>query len=69
MIYTDCKFMDLYIGEKKNKGEDNQLAQMTTICDFIKGVSAKSFFNVDEEEFNRKSQDAFTEYMENYFEN
>ena len=69
MIYTDCKFMELYIGEKKNKGEDNQLAQMTTICDFIKGVSAKSFFNVDEEEFNRKSQDAFTEYMENYFEN
>ena len=69
MIYTDCKFMELYIGEKKNKGEDNQLAQMTTICDFIKGVSAKSFFNVDEEEFNKKSQDSFTEYMNNYLEN
>ena len=69
MIYTDCKFMDLYIGEKKNKGEDNQLAQMTTICDFIKSVSAKSFFNIDEEEYNKKCQNAFQEYMENYLEN
>ena len=68
MIYTNCKFMDLYIGEKKNKGEDNQLAQMTTICDFIKGVSSKSFFNIEEEEFNKKCQIAFQEYMENYLE-
>ena len=69
MIYKDCKFMDLYKKEKKNKGEDNQLAQMTTICDFIKSVSAKSFFNIEEEEFNKKCQNAFQEYMENYLEN
>ena len=68
MIYTDCKFMQLYIGDKKNKGEDNQLTQMITICDFINASKAQSFFNVDEEEFNRKSQDSFAEYMDNYLE-
>jgi len=69
LIYTDCKFMQLYIGEKKNKGEDNQLTQMITICDFIKQVSAKSLFNVEEEEFNQKCQISFQEYMDNYLDN
>ena len=55
-IFTDCKFMELYIGDKKNKGEDNELTQMRTVCDFIKQVKAKSLFNVDEEEFNQKSE-------------
>ena len=48
--------MELYIGDKKNKGEDNELTQMRTVCDFIKQVNAKSLFNVDEEEFNQKSE-------------
>ena len=61
--------MQLYIGEKKNKGEDNQLTQMITICDYIKQVSAKSLFNVEDEEFNQKCQNAFQEYMDNYWEN
>ena len=55
-IFTDCKFMELYIGNKKNKGEDNQLTQLRTVCDFIKQINAKSLFNVDEEEFNQKSE-------------
>ena len=69
LIYTDCKFMQLYIGEKKNKGEDNQLTQMITICDYIKQVSARSLFNVEDEEFNQKCQNAFQEYMDNYWDN
>ena len=67
-LYTDCKFMELYIGEKKNKGEGNYLTQMKTICDYIKGISAKSLYNIDEEEFNRKCQNEFQEYKENYLE-
>ena len=38
-IFTDCKFMELYIGNKKNKGEDNQLTQLRTVCDFIKQIN------------------------------
>ena len=66
MIYKDCKFMQLYIGDKKNKGEDNQLTQMLTICDFIKVAKADSFFGVSEEEYNKKCQNAF---IENNLEN
>ena len=42
---------------------------MITICDFIKQVSAKSLFNVEEEEFNQKCQISFQEYMDNYLDN
>ena len=68
MIYTDCKFMDLYIGEKKNKGEGNILTQIKTVSDLIKNVSYKSLFDVEEEEFNQKCQISFKDYMENYYE-
>ena len=68
MLYTDCKFMELYIGDKKNKGEGNYLTQIKTICDFIRHVSAKSLYNVDEEEYNKKCQIAFTDYKENYLD-
>ena len=69
MIYTDCKFMDLYIGDKKNKSEDNTLSQIKTVIDLIKNVSYKSLFDVEEEEFNQKCQLSFKDYMENYYEN
>ena len=61
--------MKLYIGEKKNKVEGNQLAQIVTICDFIKFANSKSFFNIDVEEFNHKSNITFQEYLQNYFDN
>ena len=64
-IYTNLKFMELYIGEKKNKGEDNQLAQMLSICDFMTKVNYKSFYNMDEQEFNEKSQGPLTKTYTN----
>jgi hypothetical protein len=66
-IYTNLKFMELYIGEKKNKGEDNQLAQMISICDFIAKANSNSFFNVDEQEFNERNQVSFTKNYTNNF--
>ena len=66
-IYTDCKFMELYIGKKKNKNEDNYLSQMLVVCDFITKIDAKSI-KMDEEEFNQKCQVSFKDYMENYYE-
>jgi hypothetical protein len=68
-FYSNLKFMELYIGEKKNKVEDNQLSQMFSICSFIKQINAKSLYNVTEEEFSQKCQISFKEYMDNYFEN
>ena len=68
LIYSDCKFMKLYIGDKKNKGEDNQLTQMMTVCDFVKDADWSSFFNIEEKDYIEKCQECFTEYMDNYLE-
>ena len=68
-IYSNFKFMELYIGEKKNKGEGNQLSQMFSIFSFIKQINAKSLYNVTEEDFSQKCQISFKAYMENYLEN
>ena len=54
MIYTDCKFMELYFEDKKNKGKEFELSQMMNICDYIKDNNLKSLCNVDEEELNQK---------------
>ena len=68
-IYSNLKFMELYIGDKKNKGEGNQLSQMFSICSFIKQINSKSLYNVTEEDFSQKCQISFKEYMHNYLEN
>ena len=69
-IYTNCKFMELYIGEKKNKGEDNQLSQLLSICEFVKDINDKSLFNVTEEEFNYNCNKCLDEYkkLDNFYE-
>jgi len=55
MIYTNCKFIELYIGNKKNKSEGNLLSQTLAICDFMIKINSKSFYNINEEEFNKKT--------------
>ena len=67
-IYTDCNFMKLYIGDKKNKGVDNQLSQILGVCDFVNNSSFNNFYKVDKEEFNQKCQISVQDFNKNYFE-
>ena len=62
-IFTNCKFLELYIGQKKNKGEDNQLSQLLSICEFVKNINAKSLFNVNDTEFDEKNKIYLDEYQ------
>ena len=69
-IFTDCNFMKLYIGNKKNKSEDNELSQLSSICDFIEQSKYNSFINVTESEFNEKGGISINEnrdYINQYF--
>ena len=50
-IYTNCKYMELFLGNKKFKLEGNYLTQLFTICKFIENLSAKDLFDVSEEKF------------------
>ena len=35
-------FMNLFLGSKKNKAEDNQLTQIFSICEFFKELMQKA---------------------------
>ena len=53
LIYSNCRFMKLFLGEKKNKADGHQLSQLIGICMQISEINSKSFFDVTEEEFNK----------------
>jgi hypothetical protein len=57
-IYSNCRFMELYIGEKSCKEEGSQLSQLMGICMYVKDISYNSLIDVTEEEFNLKCNQA-----------
>ena len=69
LINTNCYFMRLYIGNKKNKIEDNELSQLFTVCDFIEQVDHSMLNNITKEEFKEKvklSLEETQEYMDQF---
>ena len=54
-IYNNCKFMNLFLGEKqKNKIEGNQLSKILLLCDSIEKFTHKDLINITEEEYKEK---------------
>ena len=58
-IYTKCRFMNLFIGSKKNKGEDNQLVQLSGICEFISDIKPEKLYNIDKDTFYKNCGDEY----------
>ena len=52
-IYSNCKFMNLFLGAKKNEAEGHQLSQLLGICQETSNISAASLLDVSEEQFNK----------------
>ena len=59
-MFSNVKFMQLYIGERKNKKEDSQLTQLLGICDFISKVKSPNLIDVTNEEFITQCNKATT---------
>ena len=57
-IYSNCRYMDLYIGDKRSKQEGSQLSQLLGIIQYVKDLNYDSLFDVTEEEFNLKCNKA-----------
>ena len=57
-MFSNAKFMELYIGEKKNKFEGSQLTQLALICDFIASIKYSQLFGVSSEEFIKRCNEA-----------
>lgn len=60
-IWSNCTFMNIYIGEKKNKIEGNQLAQMLSTCTFISTLQHDQLIGVTKEEYIIKCNEASKE--------
>jgi hypothetical protein len=57
-IYSNCKFMELFIGDKKNKREESELIQILGICEFICNISYEKLINMTKEEYDLKCKEA-----------
>ena len=51
--------MKLFIGDKKNKEEGNELAQLEGVCLFIQNISSKDLYDVSDEVFEKNRQLAY----------
>ena len=60
-MFSNAKFMELYIGDKNSKGEGNQLVQFKGICDLIPNFQHTQLYGVTLKEFNKKCNDAIKE--------
>ena len=57
-IFSNCKFMELYIGQKKNKKEDSELIQLLSLCDYINNMSYSKLLDVTKEEYDLNCQES-----------
>ena len=57
-IYSNCKFMELFLGERRNKKEDSELIQLLSLCDYICNMSYSKLINVTKEEYITKCNEA-----------
>ena len=53
-IHSICRFLDLYIGDLRNKAEGNKLTQLLGICERVLEINSDSLLNVTEQEFQKK---------------
>ena len=52
-INTNCKFMDLFLHDKRNKVEGSQLKQLQCTCELISNIDNFYLHNVTKETFNK----------------
>ena len=57
-MFSNAKYMELYLGDKKNKIEGSLLTQLLGICEMITHIKYNQLINVTEEEFNEKCKEA-----------
>ena len=53
-IYSNLKFIELYIGELKSKEEGSQLTQLIALCDYIYNIEYSNLIGVTNDEFTLK---------------
>ena len=60
-IYTNCKYMNLFIGDKKYEGDGHQLSQLIAICQQMLKFNYTCLIGITEEEFNKNCEAVYLE--------
>ena len=60
-IYTNCKNMNLFIGDKKYEGDGHQLSQLIAICQQMLKFNYTCLIGITEEEFNKNCEAVYLE--------
>ena len=66
-IYSNCEFMELFLGNKTNEIEGQNLAQLKVICEHVAEMTISELNNVKDEEINKnceKQNNRFSHYNE-----
>ena len=51
-VYSNCEFMELFIGKKNDGIEGQNLAQLKVVCRRVAGLSLSELNGVEENEYN-----------------
>jgi len=57
-IYSNAKFMEIYIGERKSQNEGSKLAQLLSICTFVCNIDYSQLNDVTKEEFEKRCNES-----------
>ena len=57
-IYSNAKFMEIYIGDRKNQNEGSKLAQLLSICSYVSNLDYSQLLDVTAEEFNKRCNES-----------
>ena len=57
-LYSNSKYLELFLFNKENKKEDNEISIMISICEHICRMNYSNLINVTSEEYNKKCREA-----------
>jgi len=57
-LYSNTKYLELFLFNKENKKEDNEISIMISICKHICRMNYTNLINVTSEEYNKKCREA-----------
>ena len=55
-MYANCEYMELFIGNKVNEIEGQNLVELKAICQYVSNISILYLNNITEEEFKQKCE-------------
>ena len=61
-ILKNCKYIELFLGDKKEKLEANYLAQLISVSKFIEEITYEQLYNTNKEEYDKKCEE-WKDYM------